>query len=107
MFRYVIKAEGYLSYFTFKLDSNYYQMTWSNGFGNNRVEFRGNVLYCIQEGNKKIESWREYSSSGMVMTITCDGHTAKKYFTPDGFDDSCLDWNGCCVWTSQDKVNLV
>jgi hypothetical protein len=87
-------------------NTKYYQRSWSNGFAKNRIEISGNILYCIQKGDKKIESWREYSPSGMVMTVSCEGITAKKYFIADGQNDDCNDWNGCCVHTSS-KVNLV
>lgn len=107
MYRYVVKGENFLSIFPFKLNTNYYQFSWSNGFGNNRIEFRDNILYCVQNGKKKLESWREYSPNGMIMTISCEGHTAKKYFIADGFNDSCFEYNGLCSKVSKNKVNLV
>lgn len=107
MYRYVIKSEGCLSFFEFKLNKNYNQFSWSNGFGKNRVEFHDNVIYSVQHGRKKIESWRAYTPTQMVMTVTCEGHTAKKYFKPVGHDDACYDWNGCCARISKNKMNLV
>ena len=104
----ISSLESHTAIFPFKLDTTYRQYSWSNGFGSNRIEMDGNVLYCIQKGNKRLESWREYSPHQMVMTISCQGHTAKKYFIPTGVeDDTCCDDDRCCVTTTDQKVNLV
>lgn len=85
------------SMYRFKLDSTDWAYTFSNGFTKNKVRFEGNKVICTQKGKKEIEAVREFFTTHMIMTITCDGVTAKRFYTSAGQDDPCVYYPRCCV----------
>lgn len=107
IYRYVVKSEKRTTIFHFRPNQNFFEFSWTNGWGSNKIMFQDNKIYCVQNGNRKIESWREFTLSDMVMTISCDGHFAKRFFRAVDQDNSCVDQKECCVYTTDNQNNFV
>lgn len=79
--------------------------TYSNSFTRNKVHFDG---ISIQKGQKEIHSIREFFHTHMIMTLTSNGRTARRFYRAAGHDDSFFDEKRCCVIDDEsNKNNLV
>lgn len=90
--------------FTFKPGKKFCDFSLSNGlFCRGIVEFDDNKIICTQKGKKLIHSVREFFDESMVMTISCDGHSAKKFYSAVGTSKSLMELN----WVHFKENNLI
>lgn len=108
-YRFISKSKNMTSIFQFKLGKTMRAYTYSNSFTKNKVFFNENKIISVQKGQKEIHSTREYFPTHMIMTIECNGRTAKRFYRAVGHDDSMFDEKRCCVNVDDqsNKNNLV
>lgn len=65
---------------TIKFNSQFRELSLSNGMCKSMYTLDGNKLTYVQKGKKEIKIVREFFLTHMVMTIECDKVSCKKYF---------------------------
>lgn len=103
------RTSSNISTFEFKVDQKFWENTIEDGWKQCWVEFQDNSLIYIQQGAKNVRVVRTFEDSRMMMTITCEGVLAKKYFSAIGKDNAYNneEFGNHCLTVSRNVGNFL